>query len=109
MTLTLLQWKATMEELIDGVQAEMGSAIPPKTRAAMHSLRERLEENSDGRGRKRFEQELEAFLQSKRALRAASKRYLRKRMRLVTKATIATLKRARRLLAKRKRPRGSSS
>jgi len=109
MTLPLSQWKATMEELTDGVQGELGSMIPTKTRAALHTFRKRLEEKLGGRRRKRFEQELEAFLQSKPALRAASKRYLRKRMRPVMKAAIATLKRARRLLVQRKRPRGFSN
>jgi uncharacterized protein (DUF2267 family) len=109
MTFTLSQWKATMEELIDGVQRELGSTIPTKTRAALHTFRERLEKNLGRRRRKRFEQELEAFLQSKPALRAASKRYIRKKMRPLIKATIATLKRARRLLAQHKRPRGFSN
>jgi IS5 family transposase len=97
-----------MEEIIDGVQGELGSTIPAKTRGALDTFRKRLEQNLGGRRRKRFEQELEAFLQSKRGLRAATKRYLRKRMRTVIKATIATLKRARRQLAQRKRPRGYS-
>lgn len=109
MTLTLSQWKATMEELINGVQQELGSPTPTKTRVALHTFRERLDENLGGRKRKRFEQELEAFLQSKRALRAASKRYLRKKIRRVIKATTATLKRAQRLLAKRKRRRKFSN
>jgi hypothetical protein len=72
---------------------------------------ESVHENLGARRRKRFAQELEAFLQSERVLRAASKRYLRKKMRQVTKAVVATLKRARRLLAqgKRKRPSGFSN
>ena len=109
MTLTLSQWKATMDELIDGVQGELGSTIPTKTKVALHTFRKRLDENLGGRRRKRFEQELEAFLQSKRALRAASKRYLRKKMSPAIKAAIATLKRARRLLAQRKRLRTFSN
>jgi len=63
MKLTLSQWKATMEGLIDGVQGELGSTIPTKTKAALHAFRKRLEENLGERKRKRFEQELEAFLQ----------------------------------------------
>ncbi len=108
MKLTLSQWKATMEELIDGVQGELGSTIPTKTKVALHTFRKRLDENLGDRRRKRFEQELEAFLQSKRALRAASKRYLRKKIPPAIKAAIGALKRARRLLAqgKRKRPHG---
>ena|SRR6266478_3310555 len=109
MTLTLSQWKATMDELIDGVQRELGSPTSTKTRVALHTFRKRLDENLGGRRRKRFEQELESFLQSKRALRAASKRYLRKKMRRVTKAMTATLKRARRLLAQLKRSSGFSN
>jgi hypothetical protein len=99
MTLTLSQWKATMEELIDGVQRELGSTIPTKSRAALHTFRKRLEKNLGGPKRKRFEQELEAFLQSKPALRAASKRFLHKKFKAVT----AALKRTRRLLRKRLR------
>jgi glucan phosphorylase len=86
-----MQWKATMEDLIDGVQRELGFTIPTKTRAALNTFRKRLEENLGGRKRKRFEQELEAFLQSKRPLRAASKRYLRKKMNPAIKAVIAAL------------------
>ena len=109
MTLSLSQWKATMEELIDGVQGELGSTIPTKTNVALHTFRKRLDENLGARRRKRFEQELEAFLQSKRALRSASKRYLRKKIRRVLKATTATLKRAQRLLSQRKRLRKFSN
>src|SRR5258708_29164875 len=109
MTLTFSQWKTTMEELIEGVQRELGSTILTKTRTVLHTFRKRLKENLGGRRRKRFEQELEAFLQSKPVLRAASKRYLRKKMRQVMKAAIATLKRARRWLVQRKRPRGVSN
>jgi transketolase len=98
-----------MEELIDGVRRELRSTIPTKTRTVLHTFRKRLKERLGGRRRKRFEQELETFLQSKPALRAASKRYLRKKMPPLIKAAIATLKRARRLLAQRKRPRGFSN
>ena len=96
-----------MKELIDGVQAE----LPPraKTRAVLQTFRKRLEKNLGRRRQKRFEQELEAFLQSKPALRAASKRYLRKKLRPLIKAAIASLKRAQRLLARHKRPRGLSN
>ena len=111
MTLTFSQWKATMEELIVGVQRELGSTIPPKTNVALHTFRKRLDENLGARRRKRFELELEAFLQSKRALRAAAKRYLRKKIPPTIKAAIAALNRARRLLAKGKRkgPHGFSN
>jgi len=98
-----------MEELIDGVQGEMDSRVPTKTRAALHTFRKRLEKNLGRRRLKRFEQELEAFLQSKPVLRAASKRYLRKKARPLIKAAIAALKRARRLLAQHERPRGFSN
>ena len=103
MTLTFSQWKATMAGLIDGVQRELGSTIPTKTKVALHTFRKRLGENQGARKRKRFEQELEAFLQSNRALRAAASRYLRKKMPPVIKAAISALKRARRLLAKARR------
>jgi len=98
-----------MKELIDGVQGELGPTIPTKTSVVLHTFRKRLDEKLGGRKRKRFEQELEAFLQSKRSLRAASKRYLRKKMSPAIRAAIAALKRAQRLLAQRKRLRAVSN
>jgi hypothetical protein len=105
MTLTPSEWKDASEEMIDGVQRELGSAIPAKTKVALHTFRKRLDENLGARRRKQFEQELEAFIHSKPALRAAAERYLGKKIRSEVKAAIAALKLALPLLAKDKRKR----
>jgi len=99
-----------MEELLDGVQQELGSTVPIKTKVALDTFRKRLDETLVARRRKRFEQELEAFLQSKRALRAAAKRYLRKKIPPAIEAAVAVMKQALAVLAKykTKRPRGLS-
>jgi hypothetical protein len=108
--MTLSEWKAVMEELLDGVQQELGTAVPIKTKVGLDTFRKRLRGTLVARRRKRFEQELEAFLQSKRALRAAAKRYLRKKIPPAIAAAIAVMKRAQLFLAKHKtkRPRGFS-
>jgi len=108
--MTLSQRKACMEELLDGVQQELGSTVPIKTKVALDTFRKRLHGTTVARRRKRFEQELEAFLQSKRALQAAAERYLCKKIPPVIEAAVAVMKRALPLLAKdkTKRPRGFS-
>jgi hypothetical protein len=110
--MTLSQWKEVMEELLDGVQQELGSTVPIKTKVALNTFRRRLHSTLVARRRKRFEQELEAFLQSKRALRVAAERYVCKKIPPAIEAAIAVLKRAQRLLAKgkgkRKGPHGFS-
>jgi len=83
-----------MMELLDGVQRELGSAVPNKTKAALDAFRERLDEISVVRKRQRFERELEAFLQSKPALRAASERYLCERIPPAIEAAVAAMMRA---------------
>ncbi len=113
MTETLSQWKAIMKEMIDGVQAELGSATPTKTRIALHTFRKRVDENLDGRKRKRkskrLEQELDAFFESKRYLHAAVSRYIMKKLRPALKAYVAAMVKARRVLARCKRPRDFSN
>jgi hypothetical protein len=92
--MTILEWQALMKELLDGVQRELGSRISRKAKDALDAFRKRLDETPGSRRRKRFEQELEAFLQSKRALRAATERYLCKRISPAIEAALAALKRA---------------
>ncbi len=102
-----------MEELLDGVQRELGSTVLIRTKAALDAFRKRLAETRVARRRKRFEKELEAFLQSDRALRAATVRHLRKKMPPVIEAAVAALNEALPLLAeyktKGKRPGGHSN
>jgi hypothetical protein len=92
-----------MIELLDGVQRELGSAISNKTKAALDAFRERICETSAAPRRKRFERELEAFLQSKPALRAASERYVCEKIPPAIEAAVGALMRALPLLKKRDR------
>jgi len=83
-----------MMELLDGVQRELGSGVPNKTKATLDAFRGRLDETSAARKRKRFERELEAFLQSKPALRAASERYVCEKIPPAIEAAVAAMMRA---------------
>jgi len=110
--MTLSQWKSLMEELVDGIEQEMGSTVAVKTKVALDTFRNRLHKIQVARERKPFERELEAFLQSKRTLRAAGERYMRKYIREKVHPAIEALgvaiKRARPLLAKSKMKRNAS-
>lgn len=100
--MTILEWQAVMKGLLDGVQRELGSTVSIKTKAALDAFRKRLDETPVSRRRKPFEQELEAFLQSERALRDATERYLCKRISPAIEAAVAAMKRAQPFLAKDK-------
>jgi hypothetical protein len=89
-----------IEDLLDGVERELRSSVPVKTRVALNAFRMRLSEGRVARRREHFEQELDTFLQSEPFLRAATKRYLRKKMLPAIAAAIAALKRALPFLAK---------
>jgi len=110
--MTLSQWKSLMEELVDGIEQELGSTVAVKTKVALDTFRNRLDKILVARERKPFEQELEAFLQSKRTLRAAGERYMRKYIREkihpALEALGAAIKRVRPLLGKNKMKRSTS-
>jgi hypothetical protein len=93
-------WKAMMEELLDGVQQELGSGISNETRTEIHSLRQRLDESLPARSRKRLELELEEFLHSELVLQAATERYLGKKTVSAIEAAETTLKQAEAILQK---------
>lgn len=63
-----------MQDLLDGVEKELGSPV-----ATFQLFRVRLNGHGIARKRKEFERDLEAFLESKPFLRAATQRYLRKK------------------------------
>jgi hypothetical protein len=92
-----------MEELLDGIQQELGSTVSTETVVALNKLRQRLEKPLIAPRRKRFEQELKALLESKRGFKAAANRYLRKKVPAAIAAAEATLEAAQELLAKLKR------
>ena len=97
--MTSSKWKAAMEDFIDGIERELRSSAPRKTRVVLNTFRTRLADARTMKSRKRFEQELESFLQSESALRAAATKYLRRKMRPIVAAAVETLKRAEPFLA----------
>jgi hypothetical protein len=90
----LSQWKATFNELIDGVQAEVGMPIP-----ALEEFRARLNDAAPvAEQRKSFEDEAEAFLDSQPFLREAASRYLGRKVSSAIQAATAAMKEAQRFL-----------
>jgi hypothetical protein len=87
-------WKSNLAELLNGVQRELGSTIPAKTKLALNSLRKELKGAIPARKRKRFERELGAFLHSTHRLRTATRKYLRKKAFPALKDAASALKRA---------------
>ena len=94
-----------MERLIAGAQRELRSTAPAKTRAALKAFRVRLRARRITGGQKKFENELEAFLQNDPLLRAATERHLGQQVKLACERVVAVLKRMEPALAKvRARP-----
>ena len=77
--MTALEWKECMKDFVDGVDRELRSTTPMKSRGHLRAFRERLVKCRTARDRKRFDRDLETLLGSKSYLRAAAKSYLRKR------------------------------
>src|ERR1700730_17189256 len=100
-SMTISEWRALMLDLLDGVQRELGSMVQTETKATLDAFREHLDESSALRKRKRFEQELEAFLQSSPALRGASERYVCEKIPPAIDAAVAALMRALPFLTKK--------
>jgi len=89
-----------MAYFLDGVERELGSPVSVKTKMALDAFRRQLSEGRIIRRHKRFEQELEIFLQSEPFLRGAAERYLTKKIGPAIEAAIAALEQARSFLAK---------
>jgi hypothetical protein len=90
------KWKTVLQELIDGVQSEVGTPIP-----ALGEFRARLNEAAaDAQTRKHFEVELEAFLHSQPFLREAATRSQRKEASQLIEAATDLLRRAQPFLPK---------
>lgn len=98
--MTRLSWKHMMEDLLNGVEGELRPSVPFKTKVVLKAFGKRLIEGRVARQRKRFEEELEAFLQSEPYLRAATKRYLKKRVIVALRESTRLLKRAAAMLSK---------
>jgi hypothetical protein len=90
----LSEWKPSFEDLIDGVQSEVGMPIP-----ALDEFRARLKQAAaDPQSRKHFEDELEAFLQSQSFLREATARHLGKKASRAIEIATEVLRRAQQFL-----------
>ena len=98
--LSAADWMKCMTGLLDGVERELPSTAPMKTRAALEAFRSRLKEKRITRSRKAFEIEVEAFLQSRYILRAAAQRYVNRILPPAIRRATAVLKKAARLVAK---------
>lgn len=94
MRMNVSDWKALMQDLLGGIEKELGSPV-----AIFQSFRGRLNEDGIARKRKQFERDLEAFLESKPFLRAATRRYLRKKAEPALETANVLLRRAEALLA----------
>jgi hypothetical protein len=81
-----------MQRLIDGAESELRSLARAKTRAGLSKFRVRLRARRIAGGQKKFETELEAFLQGDPLLRAATQRYLDKQVKLACEQMVAVLK-----------------
>ncbi len=93
----LSEWKALFQDLIDGVQSEVGMPIP-----ALDEFRARVNEAApDPQRRKHFEDELEIFLQSQPFLREAATRHLSKKTSQAIEAATEVLSCAQEFLPKR--------
>jgi hypothetical protein len=87
-----------MEAFLDGIESELRPSPPTKAKATLQAFRKRVERDSVGHRRKRFEQELEAVLESDRFLRSAARRFLYKQMQSALKAAAKAQDEAERVL-----------
>lgn len=101
------EWKHDMKAFLNGIESELRPSPPAKVRAALQAFRKRLERDSVGRRRKRFERELESVLQADPFLRRATERYFAKRVPAAMASALEVLDRAEHVLkqlAKPKKP-----
>jgi hypothetical protein len=92
------EWKRMWSEFLDGVEKELRSAAPAKTKLILDTFRQRFDRDSVPRRRKRFQRDLEAALERNPLLRAATRRYFFKRMQSALKAAAEAQNKAERLL-----------
>jgi hypothetical protein len=83
-----------MAEFIDGIERQIPSSASARTRLALNALRARLKASRIAGGRKRFEQDLEDFIQNNVAVRGAAERYLCSIMIPAVEAANVALKKA---------------
>jgi hypothetical protein len=100
MKMSLEAWKALMRTSIDGIESALSVADPAPQKAKLADLRRRLDAPSVVRHRKRFEDELDALVESDVAMQIASRRYLRPKVQEAMAKALVALERGKRVLAK---------
>jgi hypothetical protein len=96
----LSPWKRTMEDLLDGIERELRPSAPARTRLGLNAFRVRLKAGRIAGGQKRFEQELEGFIDKHFAVRGAAERYISARLIPAVDAANVALKKAATILAR---------
>jgi hypothetical protein len=97
------EWKEIIAQALDGVEGGLCRSAPNKTRLALTEFRRRLDSVASTRERKRFERDLDAFVESKPHLRAAFGRYVSKRLIAFCEELARASKKVQRILAKQKK------
>jgi hypothetical protein len=98
------QWKATMADLLKGVEANLRTSAPASVQTRLRDFRKQLAAVRTTESRARFERRLETYLQSAPYLRGAVRRYIAMLFRKVTRQlnqTTAALKRVERRFRRR--------
>lgn len=98
------EWKEGMEAFLSGIESELRPSPPGKVRATLQAFRKRIERDSVGRRRNRFERELESVLQEDPFLRRATERYLSKRVQSALASALEVRGRAERVLKQFDKP-----
>ena len=104
--MTSSEWEDLIEDIIDGVEQEVHRTARIDIKSSLNAFRTRLKEVRTIQKRRHFEQDLEAFLESKRFLRGAAERYVCKKMTPALEAATAAINRANTILAKAKTSEG---
>lgn len=98
------EWKHDMEAFLDGIESELCPSPPATVHVTLQAFRKRLERDSIGRRRNRFERELESVLQADPFLRRATERYLSKRVQSALASALEVRERAERVLKQFDKP-----
>ena len=91
------EWKHDMEAFLDGIESEL-RPTSVRAQAILRAFRDRIDHDSIGPRRKRFERELESNLQTDPFLKRATERYFSKKVPAALASARETLDRAERVL-----------
>jgi hypothetical protein len=95
-------WKRSVEDLLDGVERELGASPPIRAHLALEAFRKRLADGRITRRREKIEQDLETYLESEPFLKVAANRHLRKIVVPAVKEALEAIALAETVLAKAK-------